>query len=106
LTAITTPDVNTDYFVGNDTIGYTHYRYIAPAEGAQTGTFVRILPKNLLANASVNSNGKPIITTIDDENTNVLNNFNALKSVNCVTTYDTDGVTPKSYALSFVDVNG
>lgn len=102
-TDIPTPDINTDYFVGNNTIGYTHYRYVIDND---VGSFVKILPKGLLANVSVNSNGKPIITTLEDSNTNVLNSFNALKTVNCVTTYDTDGTTPKSYSLSFTDING
>ena len=106
LEAITAPDANVDYFVGNSTNGYIHYRYIPPETEQNEGIFVSILPKGILANASVNANGKPIITTLENSNVNVLNNFNALKTVNCTTTYDTDGVTPKSYALSFTDING
>ena len=105
-TDIPNPDENTDYFVGNNTIGYTHYRYVPSETEGEDGTFVKILPKGLLTNASVNSNGKPIVTTLEDSSTNLFNSFNALKTVNCVTTYDTDGVTPKSYALSFTDING
>jgi len=48
LDAITTPDANTDYFVGNNTIGYTHYRY-------ENNTFVQILPKTLVKDAGIST---------------------------------------------------
>jgi len=57
LEAITNPDENTDYFVGDNTIGYTHYRYIPSELEGGNGTFVRILPKGMLINAGVTETG-------------------------------------------------
>lgn len=98
LPDIADADENMDYFIGNSTIGYTHYRFY-------NNEFIKILPKGLLTNASINANGKPIITTVEDTETNLFNDFLALKTVDCETIYDTDGTTPKMYTLTFYDTN-
>ena len=69
LESITSPDENTDYFVGNDTIGYIHYRYI-PGENNAAGRFVKILPNNLINDLSVDSYGGLVAHSIGDDQTN------------------------------------
>jgi len=99
-----TPDENTDYFVGNNTIGYTHYRYLIP-DGSEVGSFVRILPKGLLINASVNANGGLVAGTVENPSTNVFSSFVALKSVDSEVVTDTNG-NASGTKLTFVDTNG
>lgn len=86
------PDENTDYFVGDNTIGYTHYRY-------KDNEFVRILPKGLIINAGLTPTGGLTGYTVEDTQTNIFGNFVALKSID----YDTgdNGTT-----LTFYNTNG
>ena len=102
LAAIDDPDTNTDYFVGNNTIGYTHYRYVIDASTFE-GAFVRILPKGLIADMEVTANGGLTAHTLEDTETNVLGSFVALKNVS----YDVvqrNGVD--TTVITFTDTNG
>ena len=64
-----------------------------------------VLPSELINSLGVTATGGLTATNINSNN-NLLSDFVALKSVNVDTTLDTDGVTPKSYTLTFVDTNG
>ena len=101
-TDIPNPNANTDYFVGNNTIGYTHYRYVIP-EGEENGSFVRILPRGLIADAGLTATGGLTAHTLEDTETNIFNDFIALKTVS----YDVvqrNGVD--TTVITFVDTNG
>lgn len=105
LATIETPDENIDYFVGNSSIGYTHYRYIPPVEEGGEGTFVRILPKGLLTGAGVTANGGLEIYTIDDANNNLFSDFVAFKDVEATPVKDeNDQVIATD--LVFTNTNG
>jgi len=104
LSAITTPDENTDYFVGNNTIGYTHYRYIPSEVEGEDGTFVRILPKGLLIGAGVTANGGLEAYTVEDNSTNVFGNFVAFKDVEANPVKENEVVV--STNIVFTDTNG
>ena len=102
LTDIPSPDVNTDYFVGNHEIGFTHYRYVIE-DGEESGEFVRILPKGLVRNVSVNNNGGLVGYTVEDSSTNIFNGFSALKTVS----YDVEQISGvDTTVITFVDTNG
>ena len=104
LESITTPDINTDYFVGNNNIGYTHYRYVVAQEG-QPGTFVRILPKGLLTGAGVTNTGGLEAYTIDNNSTNVFEDFVAFKDVEASPVKD-ENEQVIATDLVFTDTNG
>ena len=104
LNAITIPDPNVDYFVGNNTIGYTHYRYIAPVVEGGEGTFVRILPKGLLINAGVTANGGLEAYTVENSNDNVFSDFVAFKDVEATPVTENEQVIATD--LVFTDTNG
>lgn len=106
LESITSPDENTDYFVGNDTIGYTHYRYI-PGENNAVGRFVKILPNNLINGLSVDSYGGLVAHSIGDNQTNLLADFYALKDVTYTPNYDPqDNTKLVSQTLQFTRTDG
>ena len=98
ITDVVSPKETVDYYIGNSTTGYTHYRRIGE-------TWVTVLPSELINSLGVTATGGLTATNINSNN-NLLSDFVALKSVNVDTTLDTDGVTPKSYTLTFVDTNG
>lgn len=106
LESITNPDENTDYFVGNNIIGYTHYRYI-PGENGSAGQFVRILPNNLINDLSVDSYGGLVAHNVGDSNTNLLASFYALKDVTYTPNYDPqDSTKLVSQTLRFTRTDG
>jgi len=105
LEAITVPDENTDYFVGNNTIGYTHYRYIPPIEEGADGTFVRILPNGLLINAGVTADGGLVAYTVGNSNDNVFDDFVAFKDVEASPVKD-ENEQVIATDLVFTDTNG
>ena len=106
LASITNPDENTDYFVGDNTIGYTHYRYV-PGQNNNQGQFVMILPKNLINNLSVDNYGGLVAHSIGDDQTNLLADFYALKDVTYTPNYDpNDANTLVSQTLQFTRTDG
>ena len=119
---------NIDYFIGTNVLGYTHYRFIA-GEQEGTGTYVRILPNNLISSIGVNSveikanestaNEWPAAGTthvsgglsayaIGDTNqaTNLLEDFVAVRNARINATYEADGETLKTQTLQVLDTNG
>lgn len=98
ITDVVSPKETVDYYIGNSTAGYTHYRRIGE-------TWVTVLPTELINSLGVTATGGLTATNMGDNN-NLLSKFVALKTVNVATIYDTDGETPKSYTLTFVDTNG
>ena len=104
-TDIPNPDENTDYFVGNNTIGYTHYRYIPSLEENVDGTFVRILPNGLIINAGVTNNGGLEAYTIDNANNNIFSEFVAFKDVEATPVKD-ENEQVVATDLVFTDTNG
>ena len=127
LASISEPNENIDYFVGDNTNGYIHYRYIPAEDPNETGVFVQILPKNLvnsLGVASINvttadatdtlpavvspMSGGILAYNLGDTShaTNLLNNFTALRYVRLKTTYEDDGITLKKQELIFTDTTG
>ena len=104
LEAITNPDENTDYFVGNNTIGYTHYRYIPSEIEGGNGTFVRILPKGMLINAGVTETGNIEAYTVEDGTTNVFDGFYAFNDVEATPVKENDQVVATQ--LTFTDTLG
>ena len=125
LESITEPDTNTDYFVGNNTIGYTHYRY-------RNDEFVKILPQGLIKDASVlttsiiddgNGNmswqwpsgqtfsgGLAAYDADDNSNTtNLLEDFIAVRNARINAVYEGDdpnNQTLKSQTLQILDTKG
>ena len=102
LAEITSPSSTVDYFIGNATDGYTHYRYISQDGGS---LWEMMLPKSLINSIGVTENGGLTATSLRNSN-NLLNSFIALKTVNVTTQYQEDGITPKSYTITFIDTNG
>lgn len=106
LASITTPNGNTDYFVGDNINGYTHYRYI-PGEDNAEGYFVKILPNNLINDLSVDSYGGLVAHSIGDNQTNLLADFYALKDVSYTPNYDPqDNTKLVSQTLQFTRTDG
>ena len=105
LDAITTPDENIDYFVGNNTIGYTHYRYIPSMDENVDGTFVRILPNGLIINAGVTDNGGLEAYTIGNANDNIFSDFVAFKDVEATPVKD-ENEQIVATDLVFTNTNG
>ena len=67
LEDISDPDVNTDYFVGNDTDGYIHYRYIDKS-GTLTPFIMGVDPDNIKtynATTSTTGEGNEQVTYLD-----------------------------------------
>ena len=104
LASIANPNENTDYFVGNNTIGYTHYRYVPSQIENEEGTFVRILPKGLLINAGVTNTGGLEAYTVENGNDNVFSDFVAFKDVEANPVTENDVVV--STNLIFTDTSG
>ena len=105
LESITNPDENTDYFVGNNTIGYTHYRYIPSIDENVDGTFVRILPNGLIINAGVTNNGGLEAYTIENANDNIFSDFVAFKDVEATPVKD-ENEQVVATDLVFTNTNG
>ena len=99
-------DVNTDYFIGTDALGYTHYRFVEGTNGA-TGHYIKILPNNLINDLSVDQYGGLVAHNIGDNQTNLLADFYALKGVTYTPNYDPqDPNTLISQTLQFTGTNG
>lgn len=105
LESITEPDENIDYFVGNNTNGYTHYRYVPAEEEGADGTFVRILPNGLLINAGVTETGGLSAYTINNSNDNVFSEFVAFKDVEATPVKD-ENEQVVATDLVFTNTNG
>ena len=62
-------DENIDYYIGNNILGYTHYRYVPSSTPGEDGAFITILPKKLTDNLDNLINavgvGEITVTTID-----------------------------------------
>ena len=127
LAAIGAPDANIDYFVGDSTNGYIHYRYVPAENPNEAGAFVQILPVGLINSVGVASinvttadaagEAPAVITTmsgglqaytVNDTShaTNLLNDFTALRYARLKTTYEEDGITLKKQELIFTDTTG
>ena len=124
LPAIAQADANIDYYIGNNTNGYTHYRYIPSEDENEDGAFISILPNNLINSIAVNTINVTTIDALGDtpatvqqmsggltaynisHNSNLLTNFTALRYARLKRTYDTDGQTLKKQELIFTDTNG
>lgn len=99
---IDSPREDVDYFIGDDTNGYIHYRYVIP-EGESTGSFVQILPRGLIKDVGLTATGGITAHTLADNETNIFNNFVALKNVS----YDVVQVNGvDTTVITFVDTNG
>lgn len=100
-------DANIDYYVGNSTDGYTHYRFVAASAGESEGHFIRILPNNLIGDISVDQYGGLVAHTINDNQTNLLNDFYALNGVTYTPNYDpNDASVLVSQTLQFTGTDG
>ena len=107
LPELSSADVNTDYYIGNSEDGYIHYRYVAPTGNEQQGHYIMILPKGLIADISVDASGNLIAHTLEDDSTNLLADFTALKDVTYTPIYDpNDNTTLTSQRLTFSRING
>ena len=106
LPAIADGDPNIDYFIGNSTNGYIHYRFIAGENGA-SGSYIMILPKNLINDLSVDSYGGLVAHNIGDDQTNLLAGFYALNGVTYTPNYDpNDNTQLVSQTLQFTGTDG
>ena len=107
LPPVTEGNDNTDYYIGNNTDGYTHYRFIKAAAGESTGHYIRILPNNLIGDISVDQYGGLVAHTIGDNQTNLLNDFYALNGVTYTPNYDpNDSSVLVSQTLQFTGTDG
>lgn len=129
LPPVSEGDTNVDYFIGNSTNGYTHYRYIetttedeGTGESVTTGHYVKMLPSNLISSLGVNTinvvtaaatdnaeaeirpmSGGLTAYNIADNNTNLLADFTALRYVRSDVEYE--GKDFKKQTLVFIDTN-
>ena len=100
-------DTNIDYYIGNNTDGYIHYRFIEAAAGESEGHYIRILPNNLIGDISVDQYGGLVAHTISDDQTNLLNDFYALNGVTYTPNYDpNDSSVLVSQTLQFTGTDG
>lgn len=107
LPPVTEGNDNIDYYIGNNTDGYTHYRFVEAAAGESEGHFIRILPNNLIGDISVDQYGGLIAHTIGDSQTNLLTNFYALNGVTYTPNYDpNDASVLVSQTLQFTGTDG
>ena len=128
LPSVASGDPNIDYFIGTNVLGYIHYRFIA-GEQEGTGSYIKILPNNLISGIGVNSveikanestanewpaagtthvSGGLNAYTLNDANqtTNLLEDFVAVRNARINATYEADGETLKTQTLQVLDTNG
>lgn len=124
LPAAASADENVDYYIGDSTDGYTHYRYIPSSNEGEDGTFISILPSNLVNSVSV---GTINVTTVDElgetpatvvpmsgglvaydiaHQNNLLANFTAIRYARLKKTYEEDGETLKKQEIVFTYTDG
>ena len=124
LPAAASADENIDYYIGNSIDGYTHYRYIPSPNEGEDGTFISILPSNLVNSVSV---GTINVTTVDAlgetpatvvpmsgglvaydiaHQNNLLANFTAIRYARLKKTYEEDGETLKKQEVVFTYTDG